>query len=245
MKNLFALALTILFFNNWSNAQTYQLQSIDNKTENIKVKTDYVDNIIQITYNDKIFKIANFMDLDGKIEVVSNRFLKIRYLQRVGVGIRMTKTVLFCISEKKLCESLLLLSEYKEEVINTFSGHSDSLSLNHKVENVINFTLDTNNGFSINWKSHKQRTSLSSPKGNYDYNSNGDLKFDERTGVFYSEKKKIKGEFKLIRSNAPSSKKSLNGTFFIISINGGSYIYLEGEWLELGNFDSLISDSVK
>ncbi len=190
----------LLLFSNPIYSQTYDLKSLEGKPEKIILNADYVNNRVIVAFRNDTSTITGTTGLDGNMETVGNYFLKITYRLRIGSGIKSRMTIFYCVKEQHLFEALNFLTEYRSDQDKTYNATADSLHLfdEHNFYNV-HFEFSQDKNIKLNLKIHEENKSKAHPLENYVYDTKEVLVFDKKLGIFYNEKKKLHGNYTIIK----------------------------------------------
>jgi len=150
MLKYLLLLLTMMTAATITKAQSFTIDGFDGKTKEIHL---YVgDETLTFIYLKDTLHISNFNNLIGKIAISNKNFLKVVYRIRAGTGIDDQHTLLLCVDDKKLYQSLYLTSVFNEDFID-FSkkvNPSDPVAMKSRYRLFLNLDGSESEGFNLN-----------------------------------------------------------------------------------------------
>ena len=214
------------------------VKSLENKDCFVNLHNIAGEDILEITLNNShnSLYIHEFRGLDGGIEVLDNRFVKLRIEQRGGTGVRVRRTVVICVKNGKLYDVLDFISQVK-----SYTGYSVRNNYDIFENHEISLYPVKGNKFSkyrlaiesIDYANYKYKRSENRNKKH-----NAILNFDEKNICFYNKVNTLTGKF-ILTTDADSytSENSISVDWTTVptfNIDGNIYYYKESTWYSGG-----------
>jgi hypothetical protein len=230
----FILQLILLCtIHNIAGAQSYTIESLEGVK--IKINLDYKlfsKTLTVSNSNDTLF----LDDYTGTIEVhlINRRFLQVDYGVRGGSGLGLRKTLILSVSKSRINASMLVTSYTK------LVSFDKEQFLELKLKQV----KEDRSNYEITGIIHVEKKFKQLPQKNSSSNEHVALEFDANENVFYSSHETISGYFKVYDDKIHEFiKKHLNNTVPVITIESSTYYFVNGEWYERSDNDTLVKYS--
>ncbi len=195
--NLLSL-LSLLAYHSFAvEYETLNIISFDGKREQVKITLDPVTNKIDIFLSSNLKEktsLLGYVQLVEKMNVLDEKFLKIRYKILGGSGIKLQKTVLLCVSNGRLNRSLDFISYDSYVLDDPYSKVKDFDEINtnqFNIEAIITSGKDTY----ISATESFSRIFKSSPNHNILKKRKRKLYFDMNNYVFYDSLVSLKRSY--------------------------------------------------
>ncbi len=204
------------------DTRTFNIQSLEGKTLKVKVLPDYVHNILCVIYLTDTLKVFDYWDVFPQTSHLSKQFLKINYEVRGGSNLGLGNSLIICVSNNKLYETLHVLRyvDSEAEVVNTYN---------------VKFALVTRKkGYMLTASLRDKSFSTNNPETNYDYTNTSKLHFDKKLKVFYSIKKDLYDTLKVAYHDT-TYRREIQGNFPEVILEDNKYVFIGGQWFELNN----------
>lgn len=232
---------------NPSYGQTFTIESFDGDKQLLHVLSDENKRILSITTTKDAIYIGGLNNLDT-VRMLNKHFLMVTYQPRTGTGMRELKALIISINNHKLCESLHVVSLFREEFIDFSKSQLPSAKVSVKTIYKIDLSLaGTNNtNYKIRAKFHNERKSIDEPKGNYNNNQIINLAFDQTSNIFYSSREKVLQHFTIRNAKTENeAKEYIKGTFPVVRLGNYKYYYKARQWYEWSEGNYLTQESYK
>jgi hypothetical protein len=202
------------------DTRTFNIQSLEGKTLKVKVLPDYVHNILCIIYLTDTLKVFDYWDVFPQTSHLSEQFLKINYEVRGGSNLGLGNSLIICVSNNKLYETLHVLryADWESELVKTYNVKFAFVT--HKKECMLTASIKD------------KSLSTTNPETNYDYTNTSKLHFDKKLKVFYSIKKNLYDTLKVVYPNT-TYRRAIEGNFPEMILGDSKYLYIGSQWFEL------------
>lgn len=229
-------ALLVGIFISSSYGQAFTIESFDGDKQLLHVASDESKRTLSIKCANDAIYIGGLNNLDT-VQMLNKHFLMITYQLRTGVGMQELTTLIISINNHKLCESLHVVSLFREEFIDYDFSKSQPPSTKASVKTIykVDLSLAGNNSanYKIRAKAHDERKSTDEPKGNYNNNQSINLTFDQTSNIFYSSREKASQYFTIRNAKTESeAKEYIKGTFPVVRLGNHKYYYKARQWYE-------------
>jgi hypothetical protein len=239
------LLFAILFIESIANnagAQVYTIESLDGAIQKIHVLPDDEKGTLNISYLNDTLHVGEFEGVQDSIAVLDRKFLKIVYSVRGGSGIHLRHTLLLCVRNGILYQSIHITSVFDEEFID-FSKKVDSLNPVDKksvYELKLNLLGSNMQNYKLNINLHDEKRSKHDTLNNYNHNEQVVLNFDTSQNIFYGSNESISEYFTVYDPKTQKEHKEfIMGTFPVILLGTFNYYYIKDEWYERNDFNEL------
>ncbi|MES2376566.1 MAG: hypothetical protein V4553_08300 [Bacteroidota bacterium] len=207
------------------DTKTYNLVSLDGKTEKVKIVPDYVNHVLRMSCSGKSINITDFWGVTPEIHTLNKNFIEIKYAVRGGTNLGLGNTLILCVNGGKLYEAM--------HVLRYANWDSGELKMNYNIK--LNLTGNNISNYQLNMAIHDDVNSKPDPEHNYNYNNQTVLSFDTKQNAFYSVKKSIYNYHLKTRK----SKQRIDGNFPVIILGKETYYYINDRWCKLGDNQEL------
>jgi hypothetical protein len=237
---IFSLLLVSLT-NSQTQAQAFKIESFDGGNGEISVTFNENEEHLKISYLKDAIYMDHVMEIKST-EVLHKRFLKITYSEHAGTGIHMLTTLVLSIGNKRLCQSMHIISLFKEEFID-FSKKVDTgnmVDVRSIYKADLTFAKNGGGDYKVEVKIHDKQVSKHHSASDHKKDINLVLLIDPKQHIFYNSQKRISQYYTFYD---PKTDKQTGmrvyGTYPEMRLGQYIYYYIKGEWYQRGSVNEL------
>jgi hypothetical protein len=224
----------------FANAQSYNIESFDEKKESIKLYYKPASGTLTINCLGDTLIIDNYLAVDS-VKVLNKVFLQINYAKRGGSNEGFGNQLLLHIAKGKLCQTLHVNAYTNYDLRNTghIKGSPNEYYLFKLKAKLTGLNIDT---YKLRLNIHNEQKSDTNRKLNHNYNRIELLSFDRKREVFFSTYEHLMGNYLFHQSKDNAGKKKYKEMDVpVVNIEKDHYYFIDGEWYtkEKGNFYSM------
>jgi hypothetical protein len=231
-----------------SSAQTYNIESLNGKAEQITVTPDYPNNTLTILSSNDAIHISDFTDIKS-VTVLGEHFLKIDYSVRGGSDENVQYLLLISIMDNKIYQSAHFPSLLKYDVNTVYDKKADSLKLFDEYGDYgvdVDIVGDNKENYKLVVNLHDEVKSKHDPKTNRNDKEQVSLTFDPNNYIFYNAHEDISHYFTVYDPKIQRAiKQYVLGSFPVIQFGNHKYYYIKDEWYGKGHSDTLLKYAYK
>jgi len=205
------------------DTRTFNILSLEGTTVKVKVLPDYARNTLCVIYLRDTLKVFDYWDVFPETSYLSKKFLKINYEVRGGSNLGLGNSLIICVGNNKLHESLHVLRYTNWESGELIKRYDVKFALVTRKKNYVITASVRDNSMSSN-----------NPETNYHYTNRSTLHFDKKLNVFYSIKHDLYDTVNVSYYNT-SYRRHIEGNFPEILLEDNKYIFIGDQWFELNN----------
>ena len=203
------------------DTRTFNITSLDGKNEKVKIIPDYVNRDLIVTCLKDTISIAGFWGVPAGIYLLNKNFIEIKYEVRGGSNFALGNTLILCVNNNKLYESMHVLR---------YATWDSDIKASYQIK--ISLVGNSKDNYKLNVNIHDYVDSKPNPEKNYNYKTQTILSFDTKRNVFYSIKKDIYKQF--IPKSGKTAKQEVNGNFPMIILENETYYFINNRWYQPG-----------
>jgi aspartate carbamoyltransferase regulatory subunit len=225
----------ILSIVNVAKSQQYKLQSLNGDEIQFQLSKNDNQHVLSIAYSTDTVYVRDVGDVK-EVTPLNNNFLSIVYGVRAGTGMTATRTLLLSVSNNKINQSLNLTSLFHDDFLDFNNYVSSPMKVEVKSVYTVTLSLTGNSisNYKIVSKIHDERSSVHSPKTNYNNNFVSTREFDKDQNVFCNLHEQISGYFTIWDPKIQKRiRQYIKGNFAVAKLGNYKYYFINRSWYRL------------